>query len=117
MTPSTCADGGGECPGSDLSIGMTANPIPAYVLDSLTYTISVTNNGPSTAHNVTVSHVLPSSVGFVTATASQGGWSQSGGVVSFNLGTMAGGSVATLTTIVRPQVQGVISSSATVNAS
>jgi uncharacterized repeat protein (TIGR01451 family) len=117
LTPSTCADGGGECPGSDLTVGMTANPIPAYVLDNLTYTISVTNNGPSTANNVTVSHVLPPSVGFVTATTSQGGWSQSGGVVSFNLGTMAGGSVATLTTVVRPQVQGVISSTATVSAS
>jgi uncharacterized repeat protein (TIGR01451 family) len=100
-----------------MGLGMTANPIPAYVGDGLTYTISVTNNGPSAAKNATVSHVLPSSVTFVTASTSQGGWSQSGGIVSFNLGTLPGGHVATLTTIVRPLSQGVISSSATASSS
>ena len=52
-------DGGGECPGSDLAIGMTAPPEPVLVSNYLTYSIAVTNNGPSSAKAVTVSQSCP----------------------------------------------------------
>jgi uncharacterized repeat protein (TIGR01451 family) len=117
ITPTLSVDGGGECPGSDMAISMTAQPDPVIVGDNLTYFISVTNNGPSTTTNVTVSQILPNSVLFVSATPSQGGFSQSTGVLTCNLGKMAPKAVATITVVVTPTAAGVISSSATVAAS
>ena len=79
-------DGGGQCPGADLALGMTAQPDPVIVGNNLTYTIAVTNIGPSSATNVVVTHLLPGSVTFVSASTSQGAYSQAGGVVTFSLG-------------------------------
>ena len=114
LTPTVCKDGGGECPGSDLAIGMTALPEPVQVGDSLTYTISVTNNGPSSAQHVTVTHLLPGGVIFVSATSSQGSCSQSGSVVTGNLGTLPYAGRATITVVVIPATTGTISSTANV---
>ncbi|HWW00694.1 MAG TPA: proprotein convertase P-domain-containing protein [Candidatus Acidoferrum sp.] len=116
MTPTVCTNGGGECPGSDLAIGMVASPQPVIVGANLKYTISVTNNGPSTAKNVSVSQVLPSNTIFVSATASQGSAAQAGGVVSADLGQMSAGGTATVTVIVIPATVGTISSSANVTS-
>jgi uncharacterized repeat protein (TIGR01451 family) len=80
----------------DLSIGMTPNPEPVIVGNNLVYTISVTNAGPDLARNVVVSQTLPAGVIYVSGSASQGSVSQSGGVVTGNLGNMAAGSVVTM---------------------
>jgi uncharacterized repeat protein (TIGR01451 family) len=111
-----CQDGGGECPGADLAVGMTAQPEPVVVGNNLTYTISVTNRGPSTAKNVVVSHLLPASVAFVSAVPSQGGYSVSGGVLSCNFGTIVPGGRATVVVTVLPAAAGTISSTATVSS-
>ncbi len=117
LTPAACTDGGGECPGSDLALGITAQPSPVIIGQNLTYTISVTNNGPSTAKNVTISHQLPGSVLFISASASQGTTAQASGLVIGNLGTLAVGASATMTVTVIPTVQGGITSTATVTSS
>src|SRR5262249_47928252 len=80
-------------------------------------TISVTNKGPSTAKNVSVSHALPPSAIYVTSSASQGSCSLSGGVVSCSLGDMPALSTATITVIVTPTATGTITSSASVASS
>jgi uncharacterized repeat protein (TIGR01451 family) len=116
LTPTICVDGGGECPGSDLALGMTALPEPVIIGSFLTYTISVTNNGPSLANNVVVSHVLPPNAVFVSATLSQGGYSQSGGVVTCNLGPMSSKGTATINVVVLPATPGFVSSSASVSS-
>ncbi|HSU54984.1 MAG TPA: proprotein convertase P-domain-containing protein [Candidatus Dormibacteraeota bacterium] len=116
LTPAQCTDGGGECPGSDLALGMTAAPDPVVLGNLLTYTISLTNNGPSQAKNTVVSHVLPPSVVFQSATTSQGGYSQNGGTVSINFGNLNARSRATATVLVLPTLQGVISSSASASS-
>src|SRR5204863_1906140 len=54
LTPSLCSDGGGQCPGVDLSLGITDAPDPVFVGSNLVYNISVTNHGPNTAHGVAV---------------------------------------------------------------
>ena len=113
ITPTLCTDGGGECPGADLGLGMTAAPDPVVTGTKLTYTLSVTNNGPSTAKAVSVSQTLPGTVVFLSCTPSQGGFSQSGGVVTANLGQMGPSAVATVTVVVKPTTAGVISSTAT----
>ncbi len=117
LTPNTCVDGGGECPGADMALGMIGQPNPVVLGQYLTYTLNVTNKGPSTAKSVTVSHQLSSSVVFVSANSSQGNCSQAGGLVTANLGTMAVGATATITVVVIPTVQGTISSTANVTSS
>jgi uncharacterized repeat protein (TIGR01451 family) len=116
VTPTTCTNGGGECPGSDMAVGLKSLPEPALVGNNLIYTISVTNNGPSAAHNVSVSQVLPSGVVYVTGSASQGAVVQNGGIVTANLGAMSAGATATVNVTVLPAVPGVYSSTATVTS-
>lgn len=116
VTPSTCTNGGGECPGSDLAVGMSANPEPAIVGNNLTYTISVTNFGPSHANTVSMSQVLPSSVVFVSGSSSQGAVVQNNGIVTANLGPMSAGGTATILVTVLPAVAGVFSTTASVSS-
>ncbi len=116
ITPAACADGGGECPGADMAIGMIAQPEPVLLGNNLTYTLSVTNNGPSTAKTVSVAQSLPSTVVFISASSSQGSCSEVGGVVSCNLGQMASHGRATITVVVQPTTLGVLSSTATVSS-
>jgi uncharacterized repeat protein (TIGR01451 family) len=70
-------------PVADVAIGKTA---AASVLASsnLTYTISVTNFGPSSASGVVVTDSLPATVTFVSAT---GGGLNNSGIVNWTLGT------------------------------
>jgi uncharacterized repeat protein (TIGR01451 family) len=117
LTPTICStNGGGECPGADLSLGIVPQPEPAIVGQPLTYIISVTNIGPSSAKNVAVSQVLPASVVFLSATTSQGNWGYADGVVTASLGPMAGGATATVRAVVLPTTAGIFSSSASVSS-
>ena len=102
LTPTICADGGGQCPGADMAIGIVGQPAVAIAENNLTYSISVTNLGPSSATNVTVTHLLPPGAAFVSATASQGAWSQQGGVLTFTLGAMPTRTRASLSAVVQP---------------
>jgi M6 family metalloprotease-like protein/uncharacterized repeat protein (TIGR01451 family) len=112
LTPTLCTDGGGECPGSDLAVGLTVSPNPVVIGNPLTYTISLTNNGPSTAKSVVVNQILPDGAIFNTATASQGGYSVSGNLVTYALGQVAPGMVVTITCAVMPTVVGTVASTA-----
>ena len=117
LSQPSCTDGGGQCPGVDLSIGMVSAPEPVFVGSNLVYTITITNAGPDTAKNTVISQILPNSVVFVSATASQGSVSQSGGVVTANAGNLAPGATATVTVIVTPTVSALLSSTASVTSS
>src|SRR5262249_17301049 len=68
-----------------------ANP---NVGDTVTFKITVTNNGPNTATNVTVQELMDSGLKFVSATPSQGGFNQSTGI--WTVGTVSLAGVATL---------------------
>jgi M6 family metalloprotease-like protein/uncharacterized repeat protein (TIGR01451 family) len=94
-------------PSADLSLSKTDAPDPVIAGTNLTYTISVANDGPSSAPNVFVTDALPAQVSFVSATPSTG--SCQAGVVpgdpakplKCNLGTMADGGSATITVVVK----------------
>jgi uncharacterized repeat protein (TIGR01451 family) len=116
VTPSTCTNGGGECPGSDMAVGMRAAPEPAIVGNNMTYIIGVTNFGPSHANNVSVSQVLPGSVVFVSGSSSQGAVVQNNGIVTANLGPMSAGATASISVVVLPAAAGVFSSTASVSS-
>jgi len=116
LTPATCLDGGGECPGADLGVSMTASPDPLIIGDLVAYTLNVTNIGPSGVHNAAVTQLLPSGIAFVSAAPSQGGWTLAGGIVTFNLGAMPAGSSATMTVIGQAITNGTFVTSATVSS-
>ncbi len=114
LTPAACTDGGGQCPGTDLALGLTATPGPIIVGDNVTYTLNVTNNGPDTATGVSVNQTLSSSVIFLGSSASQGTVAQNGSSITFNLGSLQAGSNATLTVTVKTTIAGIITSTALV---
>lgn len=116
LTPAACIDGGGECPGSNLALGMTAQPDPVMVGSLLNYSIAVTNFGPSAATNVSVSHLIPTTSQFISASSSQGAYSHASGVVTFNLGKLVSGGTASMNVVVSPSTPGLVSSSASISS-
>ncbi len=80
---------------ADLSVSMTDAPDPVGVGALLTYTITVSNGGPSTATGVTVADTLPAGVALVSAIPSQGTCTGAS-PVSCVLGSLASGNSATV---------------------
>jgi len=103
-------------PSADLAVVLTDSPDPVTVGNNLTYSITVTNNGPDAATNATLTDTLPSGVTFVSSSASQGGCSGTGTVIC-NLGTINSSANATVALVVTPTVAGTISNTAGVASS
>jgi uncharacterized repeat protein (TIGR01451 family) len=82
----------------------------------ITYTLTVTNGGPSAASGVTVTNTLPAGVGLLSMAPSQGQCSIAGIVVTCNLGGLASGATATVTIRVQALVAGAVADSASVTA-
>ncbi len=70
------------------------NPTPGFGT-KVTFTIKVTNNGPSNADDVEVTDLLPAGLDFVSATTSQGTYNDATG--RWDVGSLADGAMATLT--------------------
>jgi uncharacterized repeat protein (TIGR01451 family) len=100
---------------ADLSITKAASPNPVSVGSSLTYTLTVSNNGPSTATSVATSDTLPGSVTFVSSSSSQGSCAGTS-TVTCALGSLANGASATVTIVVTPTVATTLSNTASVSA-
>jgi uncharacterized repeat protein (TIGR01451 family) len=101
---------------ADLAISLFGDQDPVLVGSNLTYTMTVTNNGPALATNTTVTDPLPSGVTFVSTQASQGTASVSGGVLTANLGDLATGSTVTVQLVVQPTAVGTLANTASVKA-
>jgi len=99
---------------ADLEITVVASPDPVVEGQALSYTLTVTNNGPTTAFNVEVEDILPSEVTFFNATPSKGSWTSP----TWTIGTMNNGDTETLIIIVTVNagVVGNIDNSATVSS-
>ena len=93
---------------TSVSISMTAAAVPPTTAGQvgtgsfLTYTVTVTNDGPEDATGVSVVDTLPTGVNFVGSTAPEGSMSQTGQAVTFNLGTIPKNTTQTfvITTVV-----------------
>jgi uncharacterized repeat protein (TIGR01451 family) len=105
-------------PVADLALTKTDSPDPVPVGQNLTYTLTVTNNGPNSATGVTLTDTLPAGVTFVSATPGAPTCTAAGGVVTCNLGTINSGANSVVTIVVTPQAAavGTINNSASVSA-
>lgn len=111
--------------GVNLVVTKVVTPNPPGLGTDFAFLITVTNRSAVLANNVVLSDTLPSNVTFVTATTSQGTVSESGGVVTANLGTLpvaAGttipaGSSVLVTIVVRPTALGPVTNTATATSS
>jgi uncharacterized repeat protein (TIGR01451 family) len=100
---------------ADLAVTKSDSPDPVQVGSNLTYTVTVTNNGPSNATVVTMTDTLPAGVNFVSATPSQGSCTGTSTVVC-NLGSLPASANATVTLVVKPTAAGTITNTASVTA-
>lgn len=82
---------------ADLSVTKSASPDPLVPGADVTWTITVTNDGPSTARAVTIADTLPAEVDLTAATPSTG--SCSAGTADCALGDLAAGATATVTVV------------------
>ena len=83
-------------PTVNLVANVNDSPRPVVVGSNLTYTISVTNYGPSAATAVGLTNTLPASATFISATP---GYTLAGNVLTYtNLGALPLGSSASVTT-------------------
>jgi uncharacterized repeat protein (TIGR01451 family)/fimbrial isopeptide formation D2 family protein len=99
----------------DLAIINTAAvPVIGQTLDD-TFTLVITNAGPSDAYTPTVLDTLPTGLSYVSATPSQGTCSDSGQTVSCALGTVPVGTVPTIKIVVRGDDTGSYNDTATVS--
>ncbi|UNK49340.1 hypothetical protein MNR01_16700 [Lysobacter sp. S4-A87] len=81
---------------ADLSLEKTASPNPAVAGGIVTFTIAVTNNGPSDATNFSVNDSLPAGLNYIDGSASGTGWTFVGPNGTF-AGTLPAGQTATYT--------------------
>jgi uncharacterized repeat protein (TIGR01451 family) len=88
----------------DLSLTVSNSPNPNPSGQVITYELTVRNTGPDGSTGVIVTNRLSPDVAFVSAAASQGGVSHSGGEVVAQLGTLPGGAAATVTIRAEPIV-------------
>ena len=91
---------------NDISITIGAYPDPVPAGTSLTYSLAVANSGNADATGVTVSNILPPNVSISSVVPSQGGWQETNGVITASLGSISGGTNATITLIVVPTTVG-----------
>lgn len=88
----------------DLSIGQTVAPTSGVVGENLVYTITVGNLSGADGHGVVVTSNLPAGLAFVSSSIAPA--TNSGGVLTFNLGTLAANATRTFTLTVRPSAAG-----------
>jgi uncharacterized repeat protein (TIGR01451 family) len=81
-------------------------PSPVTVSNDVTYFIRVANIGLGTVTGVTISNWLPSTVSFTSLAASQGTVTNSGQLITGNIGTLAPGAAALVTVDVFPTATG-----------
>src|SRR5206468_3809964 len=103
---------------ADLSITKSDSPDPVTAGGTLTYTLSVSNAGPSTATSVSVTDTLPAGVTFVSAAGSGWSCSQASGVVTCTRASLAPGAAPAITIVVTaPSEGGTLSNTASVVSS
>ena len=146
ITSPTTAATGGDCPGSgmvdntgevttsnagsdqssastcvqalvDVAVSKTGSPATQELgQGNITWTIVVTNNGPDTDTNVTVSDPMPAGNTYVSSSTTQGTCT-GGAILTCDIGTMAMGAQVTITLVTTPSATGTQTNTVTVSGS
>ncbi len=103
-------------PSADVALAMWANDTSVSVGSNLTYTMSVTNHGPTDASGAMLTNTLPENVDLVSVTASQGSLTTNGNVLTFTLGTLTNGASTSVVIAVVPVTAGTLTNRAVVSA-
>jgi len=98
---------------TDLAVVKTVSNATPNVGSNITFTITATNNGPSSATGVSVNDVLPSGYTFVSASPSTGSWS----APNWTIGNLANGGSATLSIVATVNANGPYANTATISGS
>ncbi|TWD82228.1 putative repeat protein (TIGR01451 family) [Kribbella amoyensis] len=84
---------------ADLAITKTAQPVPVQAGRPVTYTLTVTNNGPSAAQSVKVTDPVPAPLRYASAESSQGSCTEADSTVTCAVGRVAPGAVVAVTVV------------------
>jgi uncharacterized repeat protein (TIGR01451 family) len=103
-------------PAVDLAVLSTDDVDPALAHNILTYTLAVTNRGPSSATAVLLQDTLPMYVTFVSALPSQGSCTNGGGLVACELGPLAAGDSALVAITVMLEQAGKITNAVSISS-
>ncbi len=98
---------------NDLSLTLVDSPDLVIAGDNLTYTLTVANSGPAAATGVKVTDPLPAGVTLVSVVSTVGTCVNTGGVITCELGALAGGASASFTIVVGTTVTGTLTNTAT----
>jgi uncharacterized repeat protein (TIGR01451 family) len=101
---------------ADLSVIYTGPATGTDEGGNVTYTFRVTNAGPDAASGAVLTDTLGPNLRFVSATTSQGTFTQSGGVVTFSLGTVAASGSVTVTVTAQSTEDGTLTDTASVSS-
>ncbi|HEY4708814.1 MAG TPA: C25 family cysteine peptidase [Candidatus Acidoferrales bacterium] len=87
---------------ANLAITNSGVPNPVLAGNNITYTVTVTNNGPAASSTVAFTEAVPTNTIFVSVAATSGtaGWTCSATAISCTIPTFAAGSSTTFTVIV-----------------
>jgi uncharacterized repeat protein (TIGR01451 family) len=108
---------------ANMVVTNSAAPNPVQAGNNITYTITVTNDGPSATTTVTFNDAIPTNTTFVSFLQTGTAWScpspGSGGKVTCTIGTLASGATTTFTLVVNVAgtASGTITDTATTSTS
>jgi len=84
---------------ADLGVTQSASPSSVLAGSNVTYTLTVTNEGPSSASSVVLTDNLVGQTNYVSCSSTAGSCSVSGNTVTVNIGTLANGASVTVTLV------------------
>jgi uncharacterized repeat protein (TIGR01451 family) len=102
-------------PSADIWVDKAIDRSTALVGENVTFTVTVTNRGPSAATNVAIDDALPAGLAMVSATPSQGTYNPTTGV--WTVGSMTATGQATLTMVATLTQAGALVNQASVRSS
>ena len=101
---------------ADVAVALAQSPSPVLAGRDMTYTMTVTNNGPQAASNVVANLSMAAGMSSVSAASTVGTVSFVGGQAVANLGNLADGAQAVVTVVLQATLAGNVTETATVSS-
>ncbi len=102
---------------ADLRVSLQATPASVEAGDAVSYAMSVTNDGPNVAKNVTLTATLSDGQAVTAVTSTSGSIARNGSVFTLTAGDIPAGASTSLSIVANPQSVGSVSCSVKATAS